>query len=234
MVNEVGIIGFGQMGRILADIFSARFNVAVFDINLPKNIKISSLAHTASSDLVIFCVPFENLSAALKDARSFICSDSVVMDITSVKEKPVEIIKKLLPAKVSILGTHPMFGPNSLKISEEKNIVFCPIRISDQKLHEIEDIFKTLGFKVFKMTPKKHDQLMTRSHLLVHLFGQITNNLKIREFSFAPESFKLMLKAFRMADPNDQFLRTMILENKFAKGVLRALQKDITKYLSKS
>ena len=149
MIKTVGIIGFGQMGKILAEIFSARFIVVIS----PKE--------AASTDLVIFCVPLENLSVALKDARPFIRSDSVVMDITSVKEKPLRLMQQILPAKASILGAHPMFGPNSTKTLDAKNIVLCPVRISYQKTRAIEKILQNCGFKTFKMSPKKHDQIMT-------------------------------------------------------------------------
>jgi prephenate dehydrogenase len=37
-----------------------------------------------------------------------------LVDVTSVKVKPLEIIEKYFPKdKFQILGTHPMFGPQS-------------------------------------------------------------------------------------------------------------------------
>ena len=231
MIKSVGIIGFGQMGKILADIFSARFNVLVFDTNPPKNLKINNLKEVASADLVIFCVALEDLKISLKKASPFIKNESIVLDITSLKEKPLKLMQKLLPSKVSILGTHPMFGPNSLSRTSVKNIVFCPARISAEKLQEIERIFNQLGFNVFKMRAKKHDQMMARSQLVAHLFAQLTKDLKIREFSFAPESFRLMLKAFEMADPSEEFLHSMIRNNKFSLKTITEIQTRIEKYL---
>ena len=39
--------------------------------------------------------------------------NAVIVDVCSVKEYPVQWMRELLPANVSILATHPMFGPDS-------------------------------------------------------------------------------------------------------------------------
>ena len=38
---------------------------------------------------------------------------TLVLDVGSVKVEPVAIMKELLPETVGIVGTHPLFGPQS-------------------------------------------------------------------------------------------------------------------------
>lgn len=231
MKRTIGIIGFGEMGKVLTAVFSVGSDVAVFDINPPKNVKARKLEDAASADLVIFCVPPADLETALTSSLPFLKHGAAVLDIASVKEKPSRLMQRLLPPHVSILGTHPMFGPNSLRITSAKNIIFCPVRISCSKLTEVEGVFKTAGFKIFTMSAKKHDLLMARSQLLTHLFAQVAKNLNVQGFSFAPESFKRMLEAFRVADPDEQFLKDMVSANRFAKKTITSVQDEINKYL---
>lgn len=221
-IETVGIVGFGQMGKIFLEIFSKRCTVLIFDPRL--NTPLKNLCRV---DLVIFCVPIQNLEQALTESSAFLKKDAIVLDIASVKEKPAKLMKLLLPKNVSLMGAHPMFGPNSLKGSQRKNIVFCPVRISKEKFLVVKKIFTSLGFKIFTMTPQKHDLAMARSQLLTHLFGQITKNLKIRNCNFAPLSFKLMLKALQMADPNPHFLREMISQNKFAPQIIKEVARQL-------
>lgn len=222
-IKTVGIIGFGQMGQIFFEIFSKRFTVLVFEKTRGRKIDQS----IARCDMLIFCVPISDLEQAFRDAVEFVKKQAIIMDIASVKEKPARLMKRLLPKSVSLVGSHPMFGPNSLKGSQRKNIIFCPVRISKEKFLEVEKVFTNFGFKIFTMTPKKHDLKMAKSQLLTHLFGQITKNLRIRNAVFAPLSFKLMLKAFHMADPNAHFLREMISQNKFAPQIIRDVARQL-------
>lgn len=222
-IETIGIVGFGQMGKIFFEIFSKRFTVLIFDKT--KGRKIGQ--RVASCDMVIFCVPISDLEQAFRDTVEFVKKQAVIMDIASVKEKPAKCMFQIFTKETALIGTHPMFGPHSLKESQRKNVVFCPVRISKQKLHEAKRVFISVGFKIFVMSAKKHDLAMAKSQLLTHLFGQITKNLHIRNITFAPPSFKLMLKAFQMADPNPQLLKEMISQNKFAPQIIREVARQL-------
>ena len=232
MLKTIGIIGFGQMGKIFFDIFSKRFKVVIFNRNpMPKkhNIAKSKLKDACSSDLVIFCVPTEYLKKSLRQASNFLKKGTVVLDISSVKEKPSLWMIETLPKFVEILCTHPMFGPNSINLSNNKNIVFCPVRIKNEKLLEVEKVFKDEKFTIFKMSPKEHDQKIAKSQVFLHLIAQVAKNLQIKDFPFAPTSFKLLLKAFNIADPSTNLLKSMVSENRFGKQLFIALKKELSK-----
>lgn len=235
MINTIGIVGFGQMGRIFADIFSERFDVFVFNRSpvvldaKTLKVKVVTLKETCRTDIVVFCVPIQNLEQSLKDASHFLRVGAIVLDIASVKEKPAKLMKSILPKNVELLGTHPMFGPNSLRESGEKNIVFCPIRIRSQKLLEVEKLFQKEGFTIFRMSPEEHDQRIANSQFFVHLSAHMAKKLKIKNLPFAPYSFKLMLKAFKIADSNPVFLKEIVIKNRFSKEIIIKMMIELSK-----
>ena len=75
--------------------------------------------------------------------------DALVIDVCSVKEYPVRLMKELLPERVSILATHPMFGPDSAAHAlQGRKIVLCAERIADfayQKIKILPDVQGTGG-----------------------------------------------------------------------------------------
>ena len=55
---------------------------------------------------------YRQLEEAVKDIAPFISPEQIVIDITSIKGGPVEVMHKYLPT-AAILGTHPLFGPGA-------------------------------------------------------------------------------------------------------------------------
>ncbi|MFI5384351.1 MAG: prephenate dehydrogenase/arogenate dehydrogenase family protein, partial [Methanosarcina thermophila] len=64
-----------------------------------------------ASDIVIVSVPINVTEEIIAEFAPKMKAGSLLMDLTSIKVKPVEAMKKFTPSDVEILGTHPMFGP---------------------------------------------------------------------------------------------------------------------------
>ncbi len=58
--------------------------------------------------------------------RGRLAPDVLVMDTCSVKTHPVGLMERMLPATISILGTHPMFGPDSARGPEKSASAASP------------------------------------------------------------------------------------------------------------
>jgi len=119
-LNEVGIIGFGRFGALLADILCNDFQVYYYDIisNIQsnnKNITFSPLEKVAKCDLLFFSVPIIYFEKSIQDIIPYISDDTIVLDVLSVKLYSYRIMSKYLPKHIEILPTHPMFGPDSVK-----------------------------------------------------------------------------------------------------------------------
>ena len=53
----------------------------------------------------------------------------IVVDVASVKVKPLDLMARILPSSIEVVGSHPMFGPQSGRdgIANLK-VVLCPLR----------------------------------------------------------------------------------------------------------
>ena len=85
-MNNIGIIGFGRFGKILADILSERFEIYVYDeYESSHEYKNVSLNEIANFEVIFLAVPiriFEKLLLKLKD---FKLHNTTIIDVCSVK-----------------------------------------------------------------------------------------------------------------------------------------------------
>ncbi|MCK5591735.1 MAG: prephenate dehydrogenase/arogenate dehydrogenase family protein, partial [Candidatus Pacebacteria bacterium] len=72
-----------------------------------------------------------------------------------------------------LLGSHPMFGPDSAKSGlRGLSIVLCPIRIKKNNLSKVIKVFKKLKIKIIITTASDHDKQTGNSLALVHFLGR--------------------------------------------------------------
>jgi prephenate dehydrogenase len=167
---KMAIIGAGKMGRWFANFFLEQgMSVVVSDKDQEKLARIreelkvetaSNVDAVKSTDRVLVCVPIENFENVIAEIHTHIRPEQTVMDICSVKETPVNIMCKYIK-NGAVLGTHPMFGPG-VKSIKNQNFVLTPTNDKEKKLaEEFGNWLKEKGAKVFVMSPREHDELMS-------------------------------------------------------------------------
>jgi prephenate dehydrogenase len=115
-MKTVGIIGFGSFGRFLAEKLSSHAKVYVYSASGKANSWTASLEEIAACDFIVPAIPLESYESAFNELSGHISPESVIVDVCSVKVKPLQIIKRILPQQPT-LATHPMFGPESASVS---------------------------------------------------------------------------------------------------------------------
>ena len=167
---KVGIIGFGRLGKLITKYLAKDFDVFVYDKNLDtKSVKefnatSASLKEACSSKIVIPSVPISEFEGCLLEMVPFLNENTLVIDVCSVKCHPISAMERHLPDNVQILGTHPMFGPDSAaKSLFGAKIVLCKVRIDDDKYQDIHTYLESHGLKVIEATAKKHDKDISSS-----------------------------------------------------------------------
>ena len=75
------------------------------------------------SDVLIFSVPMKEVSKVIKEVLPYTRKDQLLMDVTSIKEDPINL---MLKSKASVIGLHPMFG--KVKSLQGKTIIIVPSR----------------------------------------------------------------------------------------------------------
>jgi len=161
-MNSIGIIGGnGGMGRLFSSVFSrAGYEVSVSG----RSTEISNRDLAENCDIVVVSVPIRATENVIREIAPLMRKEQVLCDLTSVKKTPVEA---MLKSKASVIGFHPMFGPNLPGI-QGQNIVATPARCSDETLSLFMSIFTSEGAEVTIMTPEEHDRVMAVVQGLVH------------------------------------------------------------------
>lgn len=222
---KIGIIGFGRFGKLITKYLSEDFEVYVFNrSNKQKEIKGSngipaSLEDVCKKDIIIPCIPISQLESILNRIKNMLKNDSIVIDVCSVKEYPVKIMKKILPGNIKILATHPIFGPDSAAESlKDRKIVLCRFRISDDKYEKIKAYLKEKGLTIIETTPEQHDKEIAKSLLLTHFIGQGLIDFGAADLSIDTEGYKRLMSIFDMVENDtEQLFEDMNKYNRFSK-----------------
>jgi prephenate dehydrogenase len=232
-INEVGIIGFGRFGKVLADILCEDFDLFVFShhgINSEKNkhVKEASLDIAASRDAVFLAVQMGKFEKSLRECLYYLKRGSVVIDVCSVKLLPLKIMSELLPEGVHMLLTHPMFGPDSVGDGlKNLPLVLCPEKTPTEIKEYWRNYFKSKGLKVVEMSADEHDRTTAYSLCLTQFLGRIIDRMGIKSTPIDMRSFKNLLM-MREISCNDTFelLKDLSNLNPYAKEMRERLKKE--------
>ena len=175
----IGILGFGRFGKLMAQYLARDFNVLVYnrsdnaDAILACGAKPVSIEEACQQKMVILSVPISVFHDTLETVAPLLNPDALVIDVCSVKEYPVRLMKDLLPEGVSILATHPMFGPDSAADAlQGRKIVLCCERINDSVYQKIKSYLISKELVVIEATPEAHDRQIAVSLALTHFIGR--------------------------------------------------------------
>lgn len=234
-MTELGVIGFGNFSRFFLPHLKPHFaEITVFDLKDVKEdaeemgFKVGELAEVASKDTVMIAVPVQYLEDLLIQTSSFFRTHALVMDVSSVKMKPIELMEKHLPKDIQIVGTHPLFGPQSGKNGiKGLNFVICPVRTNRMK--RLNELFaEKLGLNVLLRSPEEHDLQMAYVQGLTHFIGRAVNHMDIPDVEQKTPAYQYMLEIKKNlgGDSWDLFL-TIEKENPFAIQIRERFLKEL-------
>jgi prephenate dehydrogenase len=204
---SVGIIGFGRFGRLMARYLSPDCQVRAHDPGVRAEAISSagaapaSMADACRSDIVILAVPISHLQGLLSEIQPHLPPESLVVDVCSVKEQPVRWMQALLPETVEILGTHPMFGPDSAADSlEGRKIVLCPVRIGEKRLAKVKHYLGAKGLVLIEASPEDHDRQIAVSLALTHAIGRSLALFGAKPQAIDTEGYRRLLRILEVVE----------------------------------
>ena len=182
--------------------------------------KCGTLKEISQCSIIIPAVPISKFEEVIRELATHIKKDALVIDVCSVKEKPANIMKKELPSTVSILATHPMFGPDSAgKTLFGSKIVLCPVRIKDKDYSDIKSYLESHGMKVIEATPEIHDQEISHSLLLTHFIGRTLMELGAKDLNIDTKGYRRLMKILSTVENDSwQLFQDMNSYNPYAEN----------------
>ena len=221
----IGIIGFGRFGKLVAHYLARDLDVYVYNRS-DKDAEIAGTgAHPAPLDMVcrqkivIPCVPISTLKENLKTIAPLLEPGAVVIDVCSVKEYPVQWMLEELPESVSILATHPMFGPDSAADSlQDRKICLCQVRVPDAQYQKIKKYLTSKGLIVIEATAREHDEQIATSLSLTHLIGRSLSECGAKPLDIDTEGYKRLIHILEVVERDTwQLFQDMHRYNPYAK-----------------
>ena len=191
---KIAILGAGKMG-----VWFVKFckengeQVILADRNKEKLARLGKELEVETGDFadavkkadnVIICVSISAFADVVKKIAPGVREGQTVVDICSVKEQPVKIMHQYIK-KGLVLGTHPVFGPGSKGV-RNKAYILTP---TNPKEEAFADKYKTwlekVGARVFIMSPKKHDELMSVVLGFPHFLGLVACDTLLEQADYA-------------------------------------------------
>jgi len=233
MKDALALIGYGRFGSLTAHHLKEYFHVLVFDsrksIRLERGLRRCTFREAARCSTIILAVPISSLQSVLRKLSPQIRPKTLIIDVCSVKVAPIRWMKELLPPTAHILGTHPLFGPDSASTTlHGRSIVLCPTRIPHQMFSGISTGLRKAGLSVSIMTPNRHDLAMARSLFLTQFLGRGLGTRFIRSEIPATENYNMLRRIIltSMLDSR-QLLNDMYRFNSHSRTIPRQIQQSI-------
>ena len=134
-------------------------------------------AAVANADIVVLATPictFEEVFAQIADSLPDGC---IVTDVGSTKVLSHKWAKKLLPARVQYVGSHPIAGSEQRGVEFARDDLFvgadCILTAANNtdknSVETLKQFWSALGCRVTTMAPSKHDKLLASVSHLPHV-----------------------------------------------------------------
>lgn len=221
-MKTVGIIGFGSFGKFLAEKLSPHVSVLVYSHSGKQSEWSASLDEVAKCDFLIPAIPLDTYEVTLRSLKPILNNKTIIVDVCSVKEEPIRIIRSILPEQ-RLVSTHPLFGPESASESLKDHVlVFCPEDSDEAATELINDFANKLHLKTIKMSAKEHDTEMAVVQGLTFFIAHSLKELHLHKQKLSTPSFQKLLQLANLEKHHsDELFYTIQSGNEKTKQIRR-------------
>ena len=191
LFNQVAIVGLGLIGGSLAlGIRRRRLARRVIGFSRHQATIRAALARGAihdgdtqlcpewlrESDLVVIATPPGTVVPLARQIARLTKSSFILTDVASTKKEIVRGLEKL-PSRISVVGSHPMAGSERSGIEAAQPDLFegapCVVtrtpRTNAASLKKVDRLWRSVGGRVRRMSPSRHDALVAEVSHAAHL-----------------------------------------------------------------
>ena len=189
----------GRFGHFWAGELARYYQVRAYSRTarpeLPDGVLRVGEEELLKSEVVILCVSISSMKEVLERISPHLYSGQLVMDTCSVKIFPCRMMQEIIPYRVKIIATHPMFGPDSARNGLKGfPIVFCPLRCTPEDSENWIHGFGSMGLRVLEMTPDEHDREAAYTQGITHFMGRVFSELDLGSSDMATSGYKALLE----------------------------------------
>lgn len=197
-------------------------------------------AAVSKADLVILCTPLAQMSALVKQFLPALKRGAIVTDVGSVKADVVRELDSIIAKSGAyFVGSHPMAGGEKTGVAAARSDLFqeavCVLTPTPKShagaIRKLERFWKSMGARVVKLPPEKHDRFVSRTSHLPHVVASALANLVLGPAQPKDQS-QLCANGFRdttrVASGSPEMWRDIALANrKHLAGALDAFVSEL-------
>jgi prephenate dehydrogenase len=164
----------------------------------------------------------------------FVSSSSIIMDVCAVKSYPMDIMKKYLAPDIQILGSHPLFGPDSVKDSMQGHtMIICPVRINSDSLQATKK-WRNFGIQLIEMTADEQDRLMAWTLALAHFWESSLVELPLPDTEIATRDYQNLIQLMKKINRDTwDLFEDMHAFNPYTREMREAMVKSLNRLKEK-
>jgi chorismate mutase/prephenate dehydrogenase len=165
--KTVAIVGGnGGMGRCLGGLF-ADLGHTVLPVDHRTELSPTDAAQQA--DVVMISVPLAETLPVIADIGPHVRPEAVLMDVTSIKQAPLDAM--LAATSASVVGTHPLFGPGGHSLQGQRMVMVRGR--GDGWFDWAQRMFHARGLQIVESSAADHDRMMAIVQVLVHFNTEV-------------------------------------------------------------
>lgn len=234
---KLGIVGYGAFTKLLIKYLSPQATILVHSRNpdQPKDglkFNFADVKNVLGQDIVIPSIPAHALEGFFETNKQHLNPKALIVDVCSVKTKPIEVLKRVLPPDTEILATHPLFGPTSAANGlEGKRIMMYPARLPKDRYLKIKSFLQSkLKLQIIECSPKEHDKVMAYAQGLSHYIGRLMQIMDIPESPLTTDAYD-DLKDMKQVQGSDswELFKSIMFDNPYTLEVNKDFKQAIKK-----
>jgi len=226
----LAIIGAGAFGEFCIPHLKRDFAISLCDprpdlddICDRHGVAAADPAGAAGQDIVLLAVPLRHLRAVARAIAPHVKPGALVIDVCSIKVKPLLILEEELPPHVDIIGTHPLFGPQSGRDGiAGLRVAVCAARGRRSAL--VERFLRTrLRLASARMTAEEHDRQMAYVQGLTHLISRIVLAMDVPGIEHGTKTYAHLESMVGMVrHDSDELFRAILADNPFSGAMIQS------------
>ena len=178
------------------------------------------------AELIVLCTPIAQMRSLVEQMLPWLRPGAIVTDVGSVKGSVVRDLETLVArGGAHFVGSHPMAGAEKMGVAAARADLFegavcvvTPTRKSNPAaVRKIEELWKSVGARLLRLSPEAHDEFVSRSSHLPHVVAAQLARL-ILSPGYSKEQGMLCANGFRdttrIASSSPEMWRDIALANR--------------------
>ena len=211
---KLGVYGLGRFGSFWAAQLADFVEVCGYSRrskeDIDPRIAVVGEEELFESDIIILCVAISAMEEVSQRIAPRLRPGSLVMDTCSVKVYPVSVMEREFDETVQLVGTHPMFGPDSGRNGiTGLPLVYAPVRVGDEGDNFLRALFSRMKLRLVELTPDEHDRNAAYTQGITHFLGRVLQDMRLQPSEIATLGYTKLLEIIEQTcNDRNSFLST--------------------------